>query len=145
VGVEFELRASHLQSKHSTSWVTPPVYFGLVILEMGSHELFPWAGLESRSSQFQSPKWLELQECHHTQLMITIITQSSAGVLVRTPLFLPVIVLCYSCGAVAASSREVKAPSPSSTRPGRKVQSLATRQNKKSKLPNPALETRCFG
>jgi hypothetical protein len=36
VGLVFELRASHLQTKHSTPWATPPVHFALVILETGS-------------------------------------------------------------------------------------------------------------
>jgi hypothetical protein len=35
VGLGFELRASHLQSRHPTPWVMPPVHFALVILEMG--------------------------------------------------------------------------------------------------------------
>jgi hypothetical protein len=30
----------------STAWATPPVHFALVILEMGSCELFPWTGLK---------------------------------------------------------------------------------------------------
>jgi hypothetical protein len=33
--LRFELRASHLQTKHSTTWDTPPVHLGLIILEMG--------------------------------------------------------------------------------------------------------------
>jgi hypothetical protein len=41
----FELRASQLQSRHSTPKATLPVHFALVILEMGSHELFTCAGL----------------------------------------------------------------------------------------------------
>jgi hypothetical protein len=40
VGLEFELRASHLQIRHSTTLANPPVHFALVILEMESHELF---------------------------------------------------------------------------------------------------------
>jgi hypothetical protein len=36
----FELRTSHLQSKCSTIWATTSVHFPLVILQMGSHELF---------------------------------------------------------------------------------------------------------
>jgi hypothetical protein len=35
VGWGFELRALHLQSRHSTTLATPPVHFALVILEMG--------------------------------------------------------------------------------------------------------------
>jgi hypothetical protein len=31
----FELGASHLQSRHSTTWATSPVHFAEVILEMG--------------------------------------------------------------------------------------------------------------
>jgi hypothetical protein len=57
----FELRSSHLHSRPSTTWATPPVHFALVILEIGSHELFAWAGLEPRSSQSQPPKSLGLQ------------------------------------------------------------------------------------
>jgi hypothetical protein len=42
-----ELRALSLQSRRSTAWVTPPVYFALIILEMGgSYELFAWASLQ---------------------------------------------------------------------------------------------------
>jgi hypothetical protein len=35
VGLEFELRASHSQSRHSITQVIPPVHFGQVILKMG--------------------------------------------------------------------------------------------------------------
>jgi hypothetical protein len=45
VGLEFEFRASHLQSRHSTAWDTPPVHFPLVILEIESCKLFTQAGL----------------------------------------------------------------------------------------------------
>jgi hypothetical protein len=41
----FELRASHA----CEAGITPPVHFGLVSLEMGSHELFAWAGLKPQS------------------------------------------------------------------------------------------------
>jgi hypothetical protein len=40
VGLEFELRASPLQSRHSTAWTMDLVHFSLVILGRGSHELF---------------------------------------------------------------------------------------------------------
>jgi hypothetical protein len=40
VGLGFELRASNLQSRRYTAWVIPSVHFALVILEMGSCELF---------------------------------------------------------------------------------------------------------
>jgi hypothetical protein len=56
VGLGFEFRASHLQSRDYSPWDTPPAYFALVILEMGSHDLFAWAGLEQQSSLSQSPK-----------------------------------------------------------------------------------------
>jgi hypothetical protein len=46
VGLEFELRASHLQSRHSTTLATPLVHLTMVILKMGSLELFAGAGLE---------------------------------------------------------------------------------------------------
>jgi hypothetical protein len=39
-GLEFELKASHLQSRRSTASSTPPVHFAVVILEMGSCKLF---------------------------------------------------------------------------------------------------------
>jgi hypothetical protein len=35
VGLGFEVRASCLQSRHSTAWAIPPVHFALVILEIG--------------------------------------------------------------------------------------------------------------
>jgi hypothetical protein len=35
LGLGLELRASHLQSQHPTTWATPPVHFALFILEMG--------------------------------------------------------------------------------------------------------------
>jgi hypothetical protein len=34
------IQGSLLQSRHSTTWVTPLVHFVVVILELGSHELF---------------------------------------------------------------------------------------------------------
>jgi hypothetical protein len=40
VRLGFELRALPLQSRCSTAWATPLVLFALVIVEMGSHELF---------------------------------------------------------------------------------------------------------
>jgi hypothetical protein len=40
VGLEFELKASYSQNRHSTTQVIPLVHFALVILEMGYHELF---------------------------------------------------------------------------------------------------------
>jgi hypothetical protein len=45
--LEFELRASHLQSRHFTTWAwaTPPVHFVLVILKMG----VSWTTCLSRS------------------------------------------------------------------------------------------------
>jgi hypothetical protein len=56
MGQGFELRASHLQSRHSTTWATLPVHFALVILEMGSWKLFAGADLETQSSWSQPPK-----------------------------------------------------------------------------------------
>jgi hypothetical protein len=35
VGLGFELRASHLQSRHSTALVIPPVHFAQIILRWG--------------------------------------------------------------------------------------------------------------
>jgi hypothetical protein len=32
--------------RHSTTYATLPVHFALVILKMGSHKLFAWAGLK---------------------------------------------------------------------------------------------------
>jgi hypothetical protein len=61
VGLGFELRVSRLQSRRSTAWVTSPVHFALVILEMGrwggSCELFAPAGLEPWSSWSQPQAW----------------------------------------------------------------------------------------
>jgi hypothetical protein len=43
------------------AWATtPPVYFALVVLKMGSHELFAWADLKQQFYQFQPPKYLGL-------------------------------------------------------------------------------------
>jgi hypothetical protein len=50
-----------LQRRCSTAWATPPVYFALVILEIGSHQLFAQADLEPRSSWSQRPRCLGLQ------------------------------------------------------------------------------------
>jgi hypothetical protein len=60
VGLGFELKALHLQSRHSLAWAMPPVPFALVILEMGD-KLFAWAGLKTWSSRYQPPKYLGLQ------------------------------------------------------------------------------------
>jgi hypothetical protein len=56
VALEIELMALCLQSRYATTWATTLVNFALVILEMGSPELFSWAGLEQWSSQSQPPK-----------------------------------------------------------------------------------------
>jgi hypothetical protein len=45
-GLGFELRTLWLQSRYSTTWTTSPVHFSLVVLEMGSHKLFAWTGLQ---------------------------------------------------------------------------------------------------
>jgi hypothetical protein len=55
VGLWFELRASHLQYRCFTSSAISPVHFALVILEMGSCELFAQAVLEPWSSSSQLP------------------------------------------------------------------------------------------
>jgi hypothetical protein len=47
--LEFELMAL-------CSLESPPAHFALVILEMGSHKLFAWVGLELWSTQSQPPK-----------------------------------------------------------------------------------------
>jgi hypothetical protein len=44
VELVFELRVLYLQSRSSTTLATLPVYFALVILEMGFHGLFAQAG-----------------------------------------------------------------------------------------------------
>jgi hypothetical protein len=46
VGLGFEL-SFVLAKQVLYAQVTPPVYFALVILEMGSLKLFAWAGLYS--------------------------------------------------------------------------------------------------
>jgi hypothetical protein len=51
VGLTFELKTSHLQSRCSTAWAMLPVHFALVILEMGSCKLFPRADLLISVSQ----------------------------------------------------------------------------------------------
>jgi hypothetical protein len=37
----------------TTAWATPPVHFALVILEMGSHELFAWIFQISASQDYR--------------------------------------------------------------------------------------------
>jgi hypothetical protein len=51
------------QGLHSgaTPWTTPPALFVMGIFEIGSCELFAWAGFKPRSSWSLPPKWLELQ------------------------------------------------------------------------------------
>jgi hypothetical protein len=55
VGLQFELRALCLQSSLSITWASPPNNFALVILAMGFHKRFAWAGLKSWSSCFSLP------------------------------------------------------------------------------------------
>jgi hypothetical protein len=50
------MRTSCLQSKPSMTWITTPVHFALIILEMGSPELFAWVGLKLWSSSSQPPQ-----------------------------------------------------------------------------------------
>jgi hypothetical protein len=61
LGAEFWLRASHFQSSTCKKGATPPVHFAVVILQMGSCELFAWACLKLPSSQSQPLKQLGLQ------------------------------------------------------------------------------------
>jgi hypothetical protein len=56
VGLQFELRASHVQSRLSTAQATPAVHFALVILEIGSLKLFAQTGIKLQSSQSQAFK-----------------------------------------------------------------------------------------
>jgi hypothetical protein len=44
--LEFELGSLLLQSRYSSTWPTPLVHFAVIILEVGSPELFAQAGLE---------------------------------------------------------------------------------------------------
>jgi hypothetical protein len=60
-GTGIELRTLHLQS----SWVTPPVHFAVVILEMGSCEVFAHAGLQLWSSQSQPPQKARITGMNH--------------------------------------------------------------------------------
>jgi hypothetical protein len=41
-GIRVWFRALNSQSRYSSTWVTPPVYFALILLEMESWELFAW-------------------------------------------------------------------------------------------------------
>jgi hypothetical protein len=56
VGLDFELRALHFQSRCLTTGATPSLHFALVILEMGSCELFAWTDLEPWSFWSQPSK-----------------------------------------------------------------------------------------
>jgi hypothetical protein len=49
-----ELRVSHLQSRHSAAYVTPPVHFALVILEKGEQIVSPTV----------SQNWLQTEASH---------------------------------------------------------------------------------
>jgi hypothetical protein len=60
-GLGFEFRASFLQSKHSTSQVTPPVHFALVILEVGVSGTICQVFVQLQPSQSQPPEYLGLQ------------------------------------------------------------------------------------
>jgi hypothetical protein len=51
MGLEFELRAWHLQAGALWLELIPSVHFALVILETGSQELFAWADLKPQFSQ----------------------------------------------------------------------------------------------
>jgi hypothetical protein len=56
VGLGFKLRAFCSAKQGLYCLSPPPVQFTLVILEMGSHELFSQVGLKPPSSQSQPPK-----------------------------------------------------------------------------------------
>jgi hypothetical protein len=57
LGLGFELRASHLQSRQSASWATPPVHFPLVILEMQVLWTFcPWLVLNGDPPNLSFPR-----------------------------------------------------------------------------------------
>jgi hypothetical protein len=49
VVLRFELSASHLLGRHSTTWTILPSIFVLDIFEIGSHQLFARSGLDPRS------------------------------------------------------------------------------------------------
>jgi hypothetical protein len=50
MGLGFELKASHLQSRCFTALATLTIHFVLDVLKIGSHELFAWHGLKPLSS-----------------------------------------------------------------------------------------------
>jgi hypothetical protein len=56
MGLEFEFRALHLESRHSYHLSCASSHFALVILGVESWELFTGAELELQSSQSQFPK-----------------------------------------------------------------------------------------
>jgi hypothetical protein len=64
VQLEFEIRASHLQSRCSTAWSIPPIHFALLILEMGSHELFAQGWPETRISASQVARITSMSYWH---------------------------------------------------------------------------------
>jgi hypothetical protein len=67
VGLVFELRALHLQSRYSTTRATLPVHFSLVILEMGS----PRLALNSDPSDFSLPSsWGYMHEAPVPSLVL---------------------------------------------------------------------------
>jgi hypothetical protein len=83
MGLGFELKPLHLQTRCSTTWTTPPVHFALVILEMGTRELFAQAGLELWFSQSQPPKVEFWHEPPSDQLIFFIIIYKGSHYLIN--------------------------------------------------------------
>jgi hypothetical protein len=56
VGVGFEFKALHLQSRFSTTWASLPFHFALIILEIGCCELFAWLASNYDPPDLSLPK-----------------------------------------------------------------------------------------
>jgi hypothetical protein len=82
VGVWFEFRVLCLQSRYSMTWVTPLVYFGLVILQMGvSQTISP--SIEPPSSQSQPPRDYGYEHQHEAKFLLYCTTYTCCIVFTR--------------------------------------------------------------
>jgi hypothetical protein len=57
----FWTQYSCLLGRHSVTWATPATFLLLGNFEIGSCDLFAWAGFEPRSSWYLPPEYAELQ------------------------------------------------------------------------------------
>jgi hypothetical protein len=85
----FELRALHLQSRCSIAWATHPVHFVLVILEMGSCELFGWTDLKPQFSGISASQVARTTVVSHQCPAHNLIIKSSPSKLIQASPLVP--------------------------------------------------------